>query len=80
MAPEELKKLGPLGIRLIDGLRGPALQVARNLAVDKLAGDEGPDYLLQSMQTMLQPRSRQEAPRALPSRSAARRTSIPTTR
>ena len=61
MAPEELKKLGPLGIRLIDGLRGPALQVARNLAVDKLAGDEGPDYLLQSMQTMLQPRSRQEA-------------------
>jgi hypothetical protein len=31
------------------------------LAFEKLAGDEGPDYLLHSMQTMLQPRSRQEA-------------------
>lgn len=61
MAAEELKKRGPLGIRLIDGLRGPALQVARNLAVDKLAGDDGPGYLLQTMQTMLQLRNRQEA-------------------
>ena len=61
MSPEELKKMGPLGIRLVDGLRGPALQVARNLAVDKLAAEGGPDYLLQSLQTMLQPRSRQEA-------------------
>ena len=61
MAAEELKKRGPWGIRLIDGLRGPALQVARNLAVDKLAGDDGPGYLLQTMQTMLQLRNRQEA-------------------
>ena len=44
MSPEETKKFGPLGIRLIDGLRGPALQVARNLAVDKLAAEGGPDY------------------------------------
>ena len=61
MDEAELKKLGPLGLRLIDGLRGPALQVARGLQVDKLSRDEGPTYLLQSLQAAFQPRSKQEA-------------------
>ena len=61
MDEAELKKLGPLGLRLIDGLRGPALQGARGLQVDKLSRDEGPTYLLQSLQAAFQPRSKQEA-------------------
>lgn len=56
------KKWGPLAIRLIDGLRGPALQVARNLKIDKLEeADGGVQYLLSSLQAALQPRSKQEA-------------------
>ena len=61
MDETELKKLGPLGLRLIDGLRGPALQVARGLQVDKLSATDGPAYLLQSLQATFQPRSKQEA-------------------
>ena len=61
MDEAELKKLGPLGLRLIDGLRGPALQVARGLQVDKLSAPDGPTYLLQSLQAAFQPRSKQEA-------------------
>ena len=57
----ELRKLGPLALRLVDGLRGPALQVARSLPVDQLAKEEGTSLLLKSLQTALQPRSRQEA-------------------
>ena len=41
MGEDEVKKLGPLGLRLVDGLRGPALQVARTLPVDELANDKG---------------------------------------
>ena len=56
------KEWGPLAIRLIDGLRGPALQVARNLKIDKLEDpNEGVQYLLSSLQAALQPRSKQEA-------------------
>ena len=61
MDPEQLKKLGPLGLRLIEGLRGPALQVARNLQIEKLSAEDGASYLLKGLQTSLQPRSKQEA-------------------
>lgn len=61
MDESELKKLGPLALRLVDGLRGPALQVARSLQVDKLANKEGPTYLLEALQSALRPRSKQEA-------------------
>ena len=61
MDESELKKLGPLALRLVDGLRGPALQVARGLPVDQLAKDEGTSILLKALQTTLQPRSKQEA-------------------
>ena len=51
MDESELKKLGPLALRLVDGLRGPALQVARGLPVDQLAKDEGTCILL-ALQTL----------------------------
>lgn len=37
----EKKKLGPLGLRLVDRLAGPALQVAKRLGIDKLAESDG---------------------------------------
>ena len=61
MDESEVKKLGPLALRLVDGLRGPALQVARALPVDRLAGEDGTSVLLKALQSSLQPRSRQEA-------------------
>ena len=61
MAEDEVKKLGPLGLRLVDGLRGPALQVARTLPVDELAKDKGVEFLLKSLNQALAPRSKQEA-------------------
>lgn len=58
---DERKKLGPLGLRLIDWLRGPALQVARNVKIDKLQGSDGATYLLEQLQKARRPRSKQEA-------------------
>ena len=57
----EVKKLGPLGLRLVDGLRGPALQVARSLHVEKLASEEGPVYLMENLTKAFKPRAKQEA-------------------
>ena len=54
MPEKELRKLGPLGLRLVDGLCGPALHVARNLPVDELAKSGGVEYLLKNL-----PRSKQ---------------------
>ena len=62
MAEDEVKKLGPLALRLVDGLRGAALQVARTLPVDELANKEkGVEFLLKSLNSSLAPRSKQEA-------------------
>ena len=60
ISTEELQKQGPLGLRLVDGLRGAALQVARNIPVDKLAGSEGPDLLIKQLNQSLKPRRAQE--------------------
>lgn len=61
MAEDKLKKIGPLGLRLVDGLSGPALQVVRDLPIEKLAEEQGPTFLLKALQNALQPRSNQEA-------------------
>ena len=45
MDESELKKIGPLALRLVDGLRGTALQVAKTLAVDELAKPQGVELL-----------------------------------
>ena len=44
----ELKKLEPLGLRVVEGLRGAALQVARSIPVDQLASTAGPALLLKA--------------------------------
>ena len=49
MEETELRKLGPLALRLVDGLRGPALQVARTVPVGGLAGEKGVEFLLKSL-------------------------------
>ena len=61
MPEEELKKQGPLGLRLVDGLRGQALHVARGLPVDELGKPGGVDFLLKNLDQVLRPRSKQEA-------------------
>ena len=62
MSEEELRKQGPLALRLVDGLRGPALQTVRSMRkMDVLAGEKGVDYLLKELKDNLMPRSQMEA-------------------
>ena len=61
MSAEELKKLGPLGLRLLDGLSGHALQLAQFMNMDKLDGPEGADFLIKELETQLRPRRTQQA-------------------
>ena len=42
----EIKRLGPLGLRLVEGLRGPALKLAQQLEPAKLATTEAPEILI----------------------------------
>ena len=73
MAEDEVKKLGPLALRLVDVLRGATLQVARTLPVDELANKEkGVEFLLKSMTSSLAPRNKQETrkQRSVPSRGS----------
>ena len=61
MDPGEVKKLGPLGLRLIEGLRGPALHIVRAIKEEILSSDKGPEAILQALVTALRPRRQQEA-------------------
>ena len=61
MAEEEIKKLGPLGLRLVEGLRGQALRLAQHLKPDELASEKGPEFLLKQFTDNLKPRASQEA-------------------
>ena len=61
MTETEVKKLGPLGVRLVEGLRGPALHIVKNISPDVLASEKGPDTILQDLTTALRPRRQQEA-------------------
>ena len=61
MDPSELKKLGPLGLRLIDGLTGAALQVVREIEVSKLSEKDGHELLLRHLYQAFHPRRQQEA-------------------
>ena len=47
MTKEEVDKLGPLGLRLIEGLRGPALRIVQQLDVQVLGGTDGPKKILE---------------------------------
>ena len=61
MEPAELKKIGPLGIRLVEGLRGPALHMVREIPPEELAGAKGPSAVIKCLTRALRPRREQEA-------------------
>ncbi|CAE7802548.1 RE1 [Symbiodinium sp. CCMP2592] len=58
---DELKKLGHLGLRLLDGLSGHALQLVQLMEMDKIDSKDGADYLLKQFQEKLRPRRQQQA-------------------
>ena len=57
----EVKKLGPLGLRLVEGLRGTALKMAQQIEPSKLATTEAPEILITLFEKNLRPRREQEA-------------------
>ena len=57
----EQAKQGPLGLRLVEGLSGAALQVAREISMEQLASEKGPKELLDLLYQAFQPRRTQEA-------------------
>ena len=61
LSDAERKKLGPLGLRLVDRLTGPALQLAKQLGVPKLAEETGVTQLLKTLESELLPLRRQAA-------------------
>ena len=58
---EEQKKLGPLGLRLVEGLSGSALRIAQLIDTTELAGEKGAEKLLDRLNETLKPRRIQEA-------------------
>ena len=61
LADSEKKKLGPLGLRLVDRLTGPALQIAKQMGVQKLSEEGGVKILLKTLEEELLPLRRQAA-------------------
>ena len=61
MDPGEVKKLGPLGLRLVEGLRGPALYIVKALKEDLITSEKGPEAIVQALVSSLRPRRQQEA-------------------
>ena len=61
LSEEEHKKIGPLGLRLLEGLSGHALQVAQLMDIEQLAGEEGAQKLMDHLQVQLRNRREQQA-------------------
>ena len=61
MQENEKKKLGPLALRLVERLAGPALQVAKKIGLQKLAEPGGVKTLLEGLETQLLPLRKQAA-------------------
>ena len=61
MDQAEVKKQGPLGLKLIEGLTGAALQVAREISLETLASEKGPSELVSLLYKAFRPRRAQEA-------------------
>ena len=55
------EKLGPLPLRLVERLQGPALQVAKQLGIETLTQEDGVKRLLAALETELLPLRRQAA-------------------
>ena len=60
MSKEE-KELGPLGLRLVEGLTGTALRLAQTMSFEDLATDDGAEKLLGSLEKQLKPKRLQQA-------------------
>ena len=61
MSKDETAKLGPLGLRLVEGLRGPALRLAQQVDISVLSSSAGPTTLLKTLNSNLKPRKEQQA-------------------
>ena len=61
MSKDEMATLGPLGLRLVEGLRGQALRLAQQVNIDVLSTSAGPTTLLKVFNDTLKPRKEQEA-------------------
>eukprot|EP00435_Cladocopium_sp_Y103_P028489 s298_g7.t1 len=61
MSKEEVAKMGPLGLRLVEGLRGPALRLAQQVDISVLSSTAGPTTLLKTLNSNLKPRKEQQA-------------------
>ena len=61
MDESEVKKLGPLGLRSVEGLRGDALKLAQQMKMEDLAKPGAPEQLLKMFAENLKPRKAQEA-------------------
>lgn len=61
MPENEKKKLGPLSLRLVERLAGPALQVAKKIGIEKLSEAGGTQVLLDALQEHLLPLQKQAA-------------------
>ena len=57
----ELKKIGSLGLRLVEELRGPALHIIKSIPEEVLSTEKGPDTIAQTLVKALRPRRQQEA-------------------
>ena len=57
----EVKKLGTLGLRLLEGLRGQTFRLAQQLDTKKLAEKDGHELLLKTFEQHLKPRKDVEA-------------------
>ncbi len=61
MTEDEVKKLGPLGLRLVEGLRGQAFRLAQQVDLSTLSSERGAEVLLKTFNDNLKPRKAQEA-------------------
>ena len=61
LSDTEKKKLGPLALRLIERLQGPALQIAKGIGLERLANPTGTQTLLEALEADLLPLRRQTA-------------------
>ena len=61
MDTSEVKKLGPLGLRLLEGLRGSAFKLAQQLSIEDLGKKDGHEQLLGLLERSLKPRKDLEA-------------------
>ena len=61
MPDNEKKKLGPLSLRLVERLAGPALQVAKKIGLDRLSEAGGTKTLLDGLEAHLLPLQKQAA-------------------